>query len=137
MNYECLFEFLLFFLNVINSEDRGCLIEGWRDTDKPLMCSYKLVDVSFEVWGLQTKVEEFIHRSIRDILLLGHRQAFAWIDDWYDMSLDDVRAYEHETHQETNKKLNINNKTVNGNCNTIAIFEHQTNVTNGIVKILD
>uniref|UniRef100_A0A1A9VQB3 Phosphatidylinositol transfer protein N-terminal domain-containing protein n=1 Tax=Glossina austeni TaxID=7395 RepID=A0A1A9VQB3_GLOAU len=117
--------------------NRGCLIEGWRDTDKPIMCSYKLVDVSFEVWGLQTKVEEFIHRSIRDILLLGHRQAFAWIDDWYDMSLDDVRAYEHETHQETNKKLNINNKTANGNCNTVAIFEHQTNVTNGIVKILD
>ncbi|XP_037890874.1 cytoplasmic phosphatidylinositol transfer protein 1 [Glossina fuscipes] len=116
---------------------RGCLIEGWRDADKPIMCSYKLVDVSFEVWGLQTKVEEFIHRSIRDILLLGHRQAFAWIDDWYDMSLDDVRAYEHETHQETNKKLNINNKTVNGSCNTIAIFEHQPNVTNGIVKILD
>uniref|UniRef100_A0A1B0C1U1 Phosphatidylinositol transfer protein N-terminal domain-containing protein n=1 Tax=Glossina palpalis gambiensis TaxID=67801 RepID=A0A1B0C1U1_9MUSC len=116
---------------------RGCLIEGWRDADKPIMCSYKLVDVSFEVWGLQTKVEEFIHRSIRDILLLGHRQAFAWIDDWYDMSLDDVRAYEHETHQETNKKLNINNKTVNDSCNTIAIFEHQPNVTNGIVKILD
>uniref|UniRef100_A0A1A9WC73 Phosphatidylinositol transfer protein N-terminal domain-containing protein n=1 Tax=Glossina brevipalpis TaxID=37001 RepID=A0A1A9WC73_9MUSC len=108
--------------------NRGCLVEGWRDMDKPIMCSYKLVDVSFEVWGLQTKVEEFIHRSIRDILLLGHRQAFAWIDEWHDMSLDDVRMYEHNTHQETNKKLNINNKTVNGNCNTITIFENQPSV---------
>jgi len=57
--------------------DRGPLIEGWRETDKPIMCSYKVVHASFEVWGLQTKVEDFIQRGIREILLLGHRQAFA------------------------------------------------------------
>lgn len=60
---------------------RGPLIEGWRD-DKPIMCSYKVVDVSFEVWGFQTRVEDFIHHCIREVLLLGHRQAFTWIDEW-------------------------------------------------------
>lgn len=25
------------------------------------MCSYKLVTVKFEVWGLQTRVEQFVH----------------------------------------------------------------------------
>lgn len=26
------------------------------------MCSYKLVTVKFEVWGLQTRVEQFVHK---------------------------------------------------------------------------
>uniref|UniRef100_A0A667Z025 Phosphatidylinositol transfer protein N-terminal domain-containing protein n=1 Tax=Myripristis murdjan TaxID=586833 RepID=A0A667Z025_9TELE len=62
---------------------RGPLVEDWRQTTKPIMCSYKLVRVHFEVWGLQTRVEQFVHKVIRDILLVGHRQAFAWVDEWY------------------------------------------------------
>jgi len=38
-------------------------------------------------------------------LLLGHRQAFAWIDDWYGMTLDDVRVYEGQMQRETNTKI--------------------------------
>lgn len=38
---------------------RGPLIEGWRDSYKPIMCCYKSVAVKFEVWGLQTRVEEY------------------------------------------------------------------------------
>lgn len=83
---------------------RGPLIEGWRN-EKPVMCSYKIVDASFEVWGLQTRVEDFIHRCIRDVLLLGHRQAFTWIDEWIDMTIQDVREYERQIQEETNKKL--------------------------------
>lgn len=41
---------------------RGMLQEGWRDTQEPIMCSYKLVTVKFEVWGLQTRVEQFVHK---------------------------------------------------------------------------
>lgn len=67
---------------------------------------------SFEVWGLQTRVEDFIQRSIRDILLLGHRQAFAWIDEWHGMTLDDVRDYERQKQAETNEKVqNIEGQT--------------------------
>lgn len=83
---------------------RGPLIEGWRD-DEPIMCSYKVVHASFEVWGLQTRVEDFIHRCIREILLLGHRQAFTWIDEWIEMSMEDVREYERQLQEETNQKL--------------------------------
>lgn len=84
---------------------RGPLMEGWRITDKPMMCSYKLVHASFEVWGFQTKTEEFIHRCIRDVLLLGHRQAFAWIDQWIDMDMNAVREYEKKSQEETNQKV--------------------------------
>lgn len=85
--------------------NRGPLVEGWRITDKPLMCSYKLVHASFEVWGFQTKVEDFIHKCIRDVLLLGHRQAFTWVDQWYDMDIAAVREYEKKMQEETNQKV--------------------------------
>lgn len=85
---------------------RGPLIEGWRN-DKPIMCSYKLVNASFEVWGFQTRVEDFIQRCIRDVLLLGHRQAFTWIDEWIDMSMDDVRKFEQRLQKESNRKLEL------------------------------
>ncbi|KAJ2949011.1 hypothetical protein O0L34_g5950 [Tuta absoluta] len=84
---------------------RGPLVEGWRETFHPIMCCYKAVDVKFEVWGLQTRVEEYVQGAIREILLLGHRQAFAWMDDWYNMTIDDVRAYEKEMQDKTNIKL--------------------------------
>lgn len=84
---------------------RGPLKEGWRQAFTPIMCSYKLVEASFEVWGLQTKSEDFIQKAIRDILLVGHRQAFAWVDEWLDMSLTDVRVYEGEMQRATNVKL--------------------------------
>ncbi|KAI5695060.1 cytoplasmic phosphatidylinositol transfer protein 1 [Diaphorina citri] len=84
---------------------RGPLKEGWRDTFEPIMCSYKVVEGAFEVWGLQTKAEDFIQKAIRDILLVGHRQAFAWLDEWLDMSLTDVRVYEGEMQRATNVKL--------------------------------
>ncbi|TRY59503.1 hypothetical protein DNTS_017888 [Danionella cerebrum] len=62
---------------------RGPLVDGWRNTTKPIMCSYKRVTCSFEVYGFQGRTEDFVHRNIRDILLVGHRQAVAWIDEWH------------------------------------------------------
>ncbi|TRY94901.1 hypothetical protein DNTS_023644 [Danionella cerebrum] len=84
---------------------RGLLKEGWRDSQDPIMCSYKLVTVKFEVWGLQTRVEQFVHKVVRDVLLLGHRQAFAWVDEWIDMTMEEVREFERATQEATNKKL--------------------------------
>ena len=46
-----------------------------------------------------------LFQSIREILLVGHRQAFAWVDDWHGMSLDDVREYEERMQAETNARL--------------------------------
>lgn len=85
--------------------DRGPLVENWQSSTSPIMCSYKLVEASFEVWGMQTKSEDLIQKSIREILVLGHRQAFAWIDDWIGMTLADVRLYECEMQRETNSKV--------------------------------
>ncbi|XP_041844950.1 cytoplasmic phosphatidylinositol transfer protein 1b [Melanotaenia boesemani] len=85
--------------------ERGPLEKGWRDCHKPIMCSYKRVQCSFEVYGLQTRTEEFIHRNIKDILLVGHRQAVAWIDEWHGLSLEEVREYEQAMQEKTNSKV--------------------------------
>uniref|UniRef100_A0A673GIJ3 Cytoplasmic phosphatidylinositol transfer protein 1-like n=1 Tax=Sinocyclocheilus rhinocerous TaxID=307959 RepID=A0A673GIJ3_9TELE len=91
---------------------RGPLVDGWRNTTKPIMCSYKRVTCSFEVYGFQGRTEDFIHRNIRDILLVGHRQAVAWIDEWLKleniiirMTLEQVREYERKQQEDTNSKL--------------------------------
>lgn len=120
-------------INAFLSSDRGPLIEGWRD-DKPIMCSYKLVSASFEVWGLQTRVEDFIQRCIRDVLLLGHRQAFTWIDSWYEMSIEDVRQFERQKQAETNAKFGASatvvgvptTPTVENGEDVVAIGEDRT-----------
>ncbi|XP_037294376.1 cytoplasmic phosphatidylinositol transfer protein 1-like [Manduca sexta] len=93
---------------------RGPLVEGWRETHQPIMCCYKAVSVKFEVWGLQTRVEEYAQGAIREILLLGHRQAFAWMDEWFNMTLDDVREYEREMQVKTNIKLKATLENVEG-----------------------
>ncbi|KAK2910143.1 cytoplasmic phosphatidylinositol transfer protein 1b [Channa argus] len=84
---------------------RGPLQKGWRDNHKPIMCSYKRVQCSFEVYGFQTRTEDFIQKSIRDILLIGHRQAVAWADEWHGLSLDEVREYECTMQEKTNNKV--------------------------------
>ncbi|TKS82169.1 Cytoplasmic phosphatidylinositol transfer protein 1 [Collichthys lucidus] len=84
---------------------RGPLEKGWRDDHKPIMCSYKRVQCSFEVYGFQTRTEDFIHKVIRDILLVGHRQAVAWIDEWHGLSLEEVRKYEQAMQEKTNSKV--------------------------------
>ncbi|KAM9852505.1 cytoplasmic phosphatidylinositol transfer protein 1b isoform 3-T3 [Aulostomus maculatus] len=84
---------------------RGPLEEGWREDHRPIMCSYKRVICSFEVYGFQTRTEEFIHKNIRDILLIGHRQAVAWADEWHGLSLEEVREYELAMQEKTNSKV--------------------------------
>lgn len=84
---------------------RGPLAPAWQDTARPIMCSYKLVQASFEVWGLQTKAESYMQRVVRDILLVGHAQAFGWIDEWHGMNMEDVRKFEAEQQAQANSKL--------------------------------
>jgi len=96
---------------------RGPLKEDWKNMTEPIMCSYKWVKASFEVWGLQTRVEDYTQKAIRDVLLLGHRQALAWIDEWFGMTEQDVRDYESKMQAETNVKvIGSNNGATMGVC---------------------
>ncbi|XP_078107789.1 phosphatidylinositol transfer protein beta isoform-like [Sander vitreus] len=84
---------------------RGPLGPTWKkelvsNTDCPRMCAYKLVTVKFKWWGLQTKVESFIHEQEKRIFNNFHRQLFCWIDRWVELSMDDIRRMEAETQRE-------------------------------------
>lgn len=86
--------------------DRGPLTKNWRETHKPVMCSYKLVSVNFSYWGLQSRVESFIHRyALRDLFLMGHRQIVCWTDEWWDSDIASLRQFENETFKEMDKAL--------------------------------
>ncbi|CAB1318258.1 unnamed protein product, partial [Coregonus sp. 'balchen'] len=84
---------------------RGPLSPEWKNdlmnkTDCPKMCAYKLVTVKFKWWGLQTKVENFIHKQEKRIFTNFHRQLFCWIDNWVELTMADIRRMEEETKKE-------------------------------------
>ncbi|KAF3839656.1 hypothetical protein F7725_018373 [Dissostichus mawsoni] len=108
---------------------RGPLEKGWRDDHKPIMCSYKRVQCSFEVYGFQTKTEDFIHKSIQDILLVGHRQAVTWIDEWHGLSLDEVRKYEQTMQEKTNSKVKSNPCNTGPPAASRPVFSRSISVT--------
>jgi len=84
---------------------RGPLEEGWIENADPVMCAYKLVTVEFRWWGLQTKIENFMMGMETNIFLKFHKQIFCWIDEWYGMSMEEVRKYEDELREQMAKKM--------------------------------
>ncbi|XP_023349192.1 protein retinal degeneration B [Eurytemora carolleeae] len=65
---------------------------------KAIMCAYKLCKVEFRYWGMQSKLERFIHdMALRNTMLRAHRQAWVWQDEWFGLTMDDIRNIERET----------------------------------------
>jgi len=94
---------------------RGKLTQNWQQNTQPVMTSYKYASVEFRYWGLQTRIESFIHSAaLRATFLLGHRQAFCWIDDWFDLKMEDVRKIEEESQKELTTLLASTDETSAG-----------------------
>ena len=53
----------------------------------------------------QGKIEQFIHDGLRKPMLMGHRQAWVWQDEWYGLTIDDIRELECETQAMLAKKM--------------------------------
>ncbi|XP_029493714.2 phosphatidylinositol transfer protein beta isoform isoform X1 [Oncorhynchus nerka] len=88
---------------------RGPLGPNWKKelvskADCPRMCAYKLVTVKFKWWGLQNKVENFIHKQEKRIFTNFHRQLFCWIDKWVELTMEDIRRMEAETQKELEER---------------------------------
>jgi len=79
---------------------RGPLQPGWKSSVEPIMTAYKLVTIQFKWWGLQDRVENFIHTTERRIFLNFHRQVFCWTDKWHGMTMEGIRALEDKTKKE-------------------------------------
>uniref|UniRef100_A0A3Q4BP59 DDHD domain-containing protein n=1 Tax=Mola mola TaxID=94237 RepID=A0A3Q4BP59_MOLML len=83
---------------------RGPLGDDWieeynNNPEKtPIMCAYKLCKVEFRYWGMQSKIERFIHDvGLRKVMVRAHRQAWCWQDEWYGLTMEDIRQLELET----------------------------------------
>lgn len=88
--------------------NRGPLQEGWQKTANPIMTCYKLVTVEFKMFGLQSRVEQFMVDMERNIFLKFHRQVYSWIDEWFGWTIDDVRRYEDQIKKDLDAKLKAN-----------------------------
>lgn len=91
---------------------RGPLSEDWIEDinqnpdDSPVMCAYKLCKVEFRYWGMQSKIERFIHDvGLRKVMVRAHRQAWCWQDEWYGLTIEDIRMLELETQLALAKKM--------------------------------
>ncbi|XP_044748539.1 protein retinal degeneration B isoform X2 [Coccinella septempunctata] len=120
---------------------RGPLNENWLDeywrevqgkpqplpNGKSLMCAYKLCRVEFRYWGMQTKIEKFIHDvALRKTMVRAHRQAWAWQDEWHGLSMEDIREIEKQTQLALKRKM--------GQCDDEDDFDEDDNLNNSTQK---
>jgi len=83
---------------------RGLLSGDWKSSVEPVMTAYKLVTIQFKWWGLQDRVENFIHSTEKRIFTNFHRQVFCWMDKWHGMTMEDIRALEEQTKLELDEE---------------------------------
>ncbi|XP_073389143.1 uncharacterized protein [Physcomitrium patens] len=81
-------------LYVSKKTGRGPLRKGWLGNTVPTMCAYKLVKVEANYWGVQSRAEKLMTNGIRQIVLLTHRNAFCWLDEWFDLTFEEICARE-------------------------------------------
>jgi len=75
---------------------RGPLRRGWEKRSTPVMCAYKLVTIHFDYAGIGSQVEQLVHDHLRTVYQRIHRECFCWLDDWIDMSSEDLTRLQHE-----------------------------------------
>ncbi|XP_076654424.1 retinal degeneration B isoform X6 [Halictus rubicundus] len=107
-------------LYVSQKTGRGPLTESWLEdywadvkgkqqptpSGKSLMCAYKLCRVEFRYWGVQTKLEKFIHDiALRKTMVRAHKQAWAWQDEWNGLTMEDIREIEKQTQLALQKRM--------------------------------
>ncbi|KAJ7559951.1 hypothetical protein O6H91_04G108100 [Diphasiastrum complanatum] len=99
---------------------RGLLSAGWQDTCTPVMTAYKLVTVDAPYWGFGYQLEQAILGAERALFLESHKHCFAWIDEWSELSVEDVRQLELETDEKLKEAFREQAKTLNGHNKKIA-----------------
>ncbi|KAH8878235.1 Protein retinal degeneration B [Schistosoma japonicum] len=97
------------------AHDNSPVIGNLEPLPKRIMCAYKLCRVEFRYWGTQTRVEQFIHdTALRKTMVRAHRQVWAWQDEWYGLTIDEIRRLEEETAQALASKMaDLNNSSNN------------------------
>lgn len=96
-----------------NSREQGEKL-GMADEDLPKvpthMTAYKLVTIKFKWMGFQAAVEKMGHSQQKKIFTLFHRQLICWLDNWVDLTMEDIRRLEDQTKKDLEANINKGEK---------------------------
>ncbi|KAH9661009.1 hypothetical protein KPL70_024367 [Citrus sinensis] len=84
---------------------RGPLSEGWQDRCNPVMTAYKLVTIDAPYWGFGYRLEQALLAGERALFLESHRNCFGWIDEWFGMTMQQIREIEQQSGSSLNERL--------------------------------
>lgn len=91
-----------------NNDSFLCIIYDYNNF--VFRCCYKLVRAKFKWFGIQTRVENLIMSQEERLFRNFHRQLFCWMDEWYGLTMQDIRALEAETARELDKNRQTGTK---------------------------
>ncbi|OIR57679.1 MAG: phosphatidylinositol transfer protein [Amphiamblys sp. WSBS2006] len=84
---------------------RGRYGEGWESTETQVMCCYKLVEIRCSMLGLGGYVEKKIKESAVEIAYKTHGKMICSMDEWIDLTMEDVREIEKDVKEKLDKKM--------------------------------
>lgn len=79
--------------------------KGWQLTANPAMVCYKLCSIKVDYALVGGKVEKWIQGFEKNLFTTFHRKVFCWIDDWFGLSIADIRRMEEETRARNRARL--------------------------------
>jgi hypothetical protein len=82
----------------------------WTKTTDPIMTCYKFITVHFKWFGIQSAMENALMDHYRKMLLAFHQQVWCWTDEWYGLTLDQIREIEHKTKEDLEKQIKERDK---------------------------
>lgn len=91
---------------------RGPLKDNWIETTTPMMHAYKLVKINCNLPGtlLQSKATQLMEQFVTNAITKAHKQFFCFIDEWIELSKDQVMEYDKNASLLLNKKFHDNKK---------------------------
>nr|CAD1841948.1 unnamed protein product [Ananas comosus var. bracteatus] len=89
---------------------RGPLLKGWMDSCQPVMTTYKLVMMDAPIWGIRDRLEECLITGERALFLACHKLCFAWIDEWYGMTKEQLCELERQKDSLLKKRFQKSSK---------------------------
>ena len=80
------------------------LSPGWIETREPIMGSYKLSSMFFNIPFFpmaERAARAILDISVKDLAIHAHRNLYCWQDDWMWMNANQVRAFESHVLEKT------------------------------------
>lgn len=69
--------------------------ENFYQTSDPVLCVYNVVKLKLDVPLAKETAENYLlDWGVRDMLLSIHRRIFCWIDEWLDVTKEELDAFE-------------------------------------------